>query len=183
MGRLSAALLIIFALFVTHALAHDPSERFRKARQPNEKLTQLQFYVRPGGPDGYHVTVAIAANITRPPNLFGLVNIADYALTTGPSPTSTVIGRAHGLFASSSSMTDFSLFTALTLVFQTGKYNGSTLNIIGYDPTAVDTRELPVMGGTGVFGLARGSVIFSSYHGQPSANYTIEILRATVLHY
>lgn len=183
MGKLSSVLVIIFALFVTHTLAQTQNERFRRARRPHEKLTQFAFYVRPGGPDGYQVTVASAANVTRPPNLFGLVNVADYALTVGPSPTSAVVGRAHGLFASASSMTDFSLFTGITIVLQTGRYNGSSVNIIGYDPTGVDVRDLPIIGGTGAFLLARGSVNFAHYHGHPAANYTIERLTVTILHY
>ncbi|KAK4411081.1 Dirigent protein 19 [Sesamum angolense] len=48
-------------------------------------------------------------------------------------------------------------------VFTEGKYNGSTVVVLGRNPIGEQYRELPIIGGTGVFRLARGVVTLQTY--------------------
>lgn len=177
MAKLPAALFFIISVFLVI------TQQGSNAQFGREKLTRLDFYMRPNGPDGPTVTVASNPNVTRPPNLFGLTNVVDYALTTGPSPSSPPFGRAHGMFVSSSSLNDTSFFVGITAVFSTGAYNGSQLNIIGYDSIQIPTREMSVTGGTRYFRFARGYVNVSDYHGIPNVTYPIIRLQMTILHH
>jgi hypothetical protein len=44
----------------------------------------------------------------------------------------------------------------MNFVFQAGKYNGSTVAIMGRNAVFNAVREMAVVGGTGVFRMARG---------------------------
>jgi len=44
----------------------------------------------------------------------------------------------------------------MNFVFQAGKYNGSTVAIMGRNAVFDAVREMAVLGGTGVFRMARG---------------------------
>ncbi|OMO92819.1 Plant disease resistance response protein [Corchorus olitorius] len=78
----------------------------------------------------------------------------DDPLTEGLEPTSKELGRAQGLYALSS-QTEMSLLMAMNLVFTTGQFNGSTLTIMGRNHPS-PYREMTIIGGSGVFRLARG---------------------------
>lgn len=45
---------------------------------------------------------------------------------------------------------------AMNFAFMDGKYNGSTLSILGRNSVFSDVREMPVIGGSGLFRFARG---------------------------
>ncbi|WMV51597.1 hypothetical protein MTR67_044982 [Solanum verrucosum] len=48
----------------------------------------------------------------------------------------------------------------LNLVFTSDEYNGSTLSVLGRNPAF---REMPIVGGSGVFRLAQGSATAKMY--------------------
>lgn len=58
---------------------------------------------------------------------------------------------------------DMSLLMTLTYNFVSGIYNGSSLSIVGRNPVMREVREMPVVGGTGVFRLARGFALAKTY--------------------
>ncbi|KAH1084375.1 hypothetical protein J1N35_024136 [Gossypium stocksii] len=45
---------------------------------------------------------------------------------------------------------------AYNFAFIEGKYNGSNLSVLGRNPVFSAVREMPVIGGSGVFRFARG---------------------------
>ena len=93
----------------------------------------------------------------KSPSLFGLLNIFDELLTEGPEPTSMLVGRAQGLYGSVGQK-ELSLLMAMNFVFTIGKFNGSSLTILGRNAALQPLREMPIIGGTGAFRLAHGFV-------------------------
>ncbi|KAL1551213.1 dirigent protein 22-like [Salvia divinorum] len=61
----------------------------------------------------------------------------------------------------------------INLVFMTGPYNGSTLCIAGSNPIERADRELPVVGGTGLFRMARGFSVSNTYSYDPVKDFGI----------
>ncbi|GKU95103.1 hypothetical protein SLEP1_g8505 [Rubroshorea leprosula] len=125
------------------------------------KVTRIQFYMHDivGGPNPTSVRVAGRSNFTGQDPIaasFGSVYVMDNPLTVTPNPNSTVIGRAQGIYAMSSQQNEFSLLMTLTYSFTSGPHNGSSFSVLGRNPIMNNVREMPVVGGTGLFRLARG---------------------------
>ncbi|CAK9141812.1 unnamed protein product [Ilex paraguariensis] len=115
-------------------------------------------------------TTVVKANRTATsPTQFGFLNVVDNPLIFGPLISSTPVGRSQGLKASSSLET-VSLFCALNFIFTEGEYNGSSLAVLGQNPLRHPVREQPIIGGSGVFRLARGIATFVTYFFDVPAN-------------
>ncbi|MCH94726.1 disease resistance response protein, partial [Trifolium medium] len=87
--------------------------------------------------------------------IFGEVKIIDNPLTLGPELSSKLIGRAQGIYASTS-QTELNFLMIMNFVLFEGKYNGSTISILGRNDAYEKVRELPVIGGSGIFRFAKG---------------------------
>ncbi|KAK3225474.1 hypothetical protein Dsin_005336 [Dipteronia sinensis] len=74
-----------------------------------------------------------------------------------------VLGRAQGIYAMSSQQNEFSLLMTSTYNFITGPYNGSSFSFLGRIPVMSELREMPVVGGTGKFRLARGYCLAKTF--------------------
>lgn len=111
------------------------------------------------GPHPTSVRVAGGSNST----MFGSIFVLDNPLTATPYPNSTLLGRAQGIYAMSSQENEFSLLMTLTYGFINGPYNGSSFSVLGRNPVMSEVREMPVVGGTGVFRLARGYCLAKTY--------------------
>ena len=68
-----------------------------------------------------------------------------------PENTPKVVGRAQGIYALAA-QSEAALLMVLNLVSTKGKYNGSTLSMLGRDAILFIVREMPIVGGSGVFG-------------------------------
>ena len=102
------------------------------------------------------VRVARAAVTNTSKTSFGLVTIIDDPLTEGPDlNSSTPLGRAQGTYIAAGK-DEVALLMNMNFVFQAGTYNGSTVAIMGRNPVFDAVREMAVIGGTGVFRMARG---------------------------
>ncbi|CAH1442930.1 unnamed protein product [Lactuca virosa] len=139
-----------------------------EARKRN--TTHIQFYMHdtPTGPNPSAVRVAGQPINATDSNMgamfgFGSIYIMDNALTATPDINSTLIGRAQGLYAMSSQENEVSLLMTLTYNFVSGVYNGSSVSVVGRNPIMDEVREMPVVGGTGVFRLARGFAIAKTH--------------------
>ena len=70
-----------------------------------------------------------------------------------PENTPKVVGRAQGIYAlAAQSEAALLMVLMLNLVFTEGKYNGNTLSMLGRDAILFTVREMPIVGGSGVFG-------------------------------
>ncbi|KAF3323790.1 dirigent protein 11-like protein [Carex littledalei] len=117
------------------------------------KKAHLHFYFHEilSGPDATVMTVVKAPNTDS--FTFGAIAVIDDMLREGQDENSTLIGRAQGLVGAVGM--DGSLETMLNFVFTEGKYNSSTLAIYGRLVQG-EPVERPVIGGTGMFRMARG---------------------------
>lgn len=191
-------LLVVFAIVMT-AMAPpvhgqiNPDDQSPKAVErwfkklghaKQEKLTKLHFYFHDILSGNKPTAVQVAqANITsKSPTLFGIVNVMDDPLTVGPEPDSRIIGSAQGLYASAS-QEDVGLLMTLNFVFTDGKYNGSTLSILGHNPVFHKYRELPILGGSGVFRLARGIATAKTHTFNATTGDAIVEYHVIVMHY
>ncbi|KAJ8534886.1 hypothetical protein K7X08_016614 [Anisodus acutangulus] len=131
-------------------------EWFEKLSHAEEKMTKFHFYFHDtvSGNNPSAIQIAQANFSPLSPTSFGLVRMMDNPLTVGPDINSKVIGRTQGIYGFSS-FEDRELLMTFNFVFTQDKYNGSTLSILGHNRVARKYRELPVVGGSGVFRLAR----------------------------
>ncbi|KAG9138261.1 hypothetical protein Leryth_001463 [Lithospermum erythrorhizon] len=144
---------------------------------PLRKMTRLHFYFH-DVVDGKHPT---AVRIAGPKNAFTTTAIVDDPLTEGPDPSSRIIGRAQGLYAIASE-DSASLMMAINLAFMEGKYNGSTVSIFGRNPFLEAEREMPIVGGSGLFRFARGYARAKTVKYVPSTGDAIVEYNVYVLH-
>lgn len=107
---------------------------------------------------------------------FGATVVIDDILTETPNPNSTRIGRAKGMYVSDSlDITQPDLLLLFTAVFEKPpEYRGSTMCIHGADTILKDQREVAIVGGTGKFRYARGSVVISTIETSLVANAVLQ---------
>jgi hypothetical protein len=114
---------------------------------------------------------------------FGSIAIMDDPLTVGPNISSKTIGKAQGLYASAS-QEEFALLMVMNFAFTEGKYNGSSLSILGRNPGATSkVREFPVIGGSGLFRFARGYAHASTHDLNIKTGDAVIEYNVYVLHY
>jgi len=113
---------------------------------------------------------------------FGAINIIDDPLTLGPKLSSKLIGRAQGFYALTS-QEEVGLLMAMNFAFIEGKYNGSVITVLGRNPVFSKVREMPVIGGSGLFRFARGYVQLSTNKFNSSTGDAIVEYNVYVLHY
>ncbi|XP_010547332.1 PREDICTED: dirigent protein 22-like [Tarenaya hassleriana] len=149
-------------------------------RRQMEKTTRLHFYFH----DIVEGKSPTALQIIRPHNKsingFGQTFVADDPLTEGPELTSKLVGRAQGLY-SMASQHEPSLLMMMNFAFLEGIYNGSVLSILARN-TIFNIREMPVVGGTGVFRFARGYALAKTVKMDRSGNAVVEY-NVTVVHF
>ncbi|GJN13663.1 hypothetical protein PR202_gb00393 [Eleusine coracana subsp. coracana] len=123
-----------------------------------EKTTHIKLYWHDvlSGSNPTAVPVAQAASTNTSKTLFGAMMVIDDPLTDGPDlKSSKLIGHAQGTYISAG-RDAVQLMMSMNFVFQGGKYNGSTVAIMGRNEVFSAVREMAVVGGTGEFRLARG---------------------------
>ncbi|CAN6344560.1 unnamed protein product [Urochloa humidicola] len=123
-----------------------------------EKDTHIKLYWHDvvSGPSPTAVQVARAAVTNTSKTSFGVVVVIDDPLTEGPDlKSSKPLGRAQGTYISAGK-DEVSLMMNMNFVFQAGKYNGSTVAIMGRNAVFDAVREMAIVGGSGVFRMARG---------------------------
>lgn len=145
-----------------------------------EKLSHFRFYWHDILSGRNASAVLVVAPPTNTTTGFGLVNMIDDALTLGPKLSSKLVGRAQGFYASASQQ-DLGLLMVMNFAFVEGKYNGSTITVLGRNAVFSAVREMPVVGGSGLFRFARGYVqarthTFDINTGDATVEYNVYVL-------
>ncbi|XP_027124087.1 pterocarpan synthase 1-like [Coffea arabica] len=187
---LIAVLWWVVAMMAMPILAHGSIDQspeavkkwFKELGHAKEKLTELHFYVHDTvtAKNPSAILVAQANTTSKSPTMFGATYVFDDPMTVGPEPSSKVIGRAHGVY-SSVSKEDASLIVILNLAFNDGQFKGSTLSVLGSYPLSQKYKEMPILGGSGAFRLARG-IVTARAIATDGLNEIIEF-HVLVLHY
>ncbi|KAL0383969.1 UNVERIFIED_CONTAM: Dirigent protein 21 [Sesamum radiatum] len=187
MAKLLISISLIFIVISSLSIACIPSGYARKQGpvdienvwfqnicQGNEKVAKLHFYVQDvlSGQNKTVYEVARASITSNSPTTFGQVRVVDDLLTAEPDINSEVVGRVQGLITSADLETS-ALAMNLNFVFTSGQYSGSTISILGRNQIMNKERELPVVGGTGVFRFARGYAITSTHSYDVETSYGI----------
>ncbi|KAK9048459.1 hypothetical protein SSX86_012793 [Deinandra increscens subsp. villosa] len=150
-----------------------------------EKLSHFRFYwhdiISGPNPTCVNILPPAATNKTVPTG-FGMVNMIDDPLTEKPESGSKLLGRAQGFYGVAS-QEEVGLLMAMNFVFLTGKYNGSTLTVLGRNPVFHKVREMPVIGGSGLFRFARGYVEASTHSFDIKTGDAVVEYNVHVLHY
>eukprot|EP00258_Populus_trichocarpa_P000072 XP_002297761.3 dirigent protein 22 [Populus trichocarpa] len=135
-----------------------------------EKTTHLHFYFH-DIVSGKHPT---AIRIAGPDNFaFGDTMMADDPLTEGLEISSKPVGKAQGLYALAS-QNDFCLLMVMNFAFTEGEYNGSSISILGRNQILNDVREMPIVGGSGLFRLAHGYALAHTVWFDEQGDATVE---------
>jgi Dirigent-like protein len=134
------------------------------SRALKEKQSHFRFYWHDitSGPNPTSIPVAAAPESKKSSTYFGTMVMIDDPLTTGPDMKSKLVGRAQGLYAMAG-IEKLEIIMAMNFVFTDGKYNGSTIAILGHNAVNDPVREMPIVGGSGLFRFARGYVQAKTY--------------------
>nr|XP_027123514.1 dirigent protein 19-like [Coffea arabica] len=152
-----AALIKVLPILAHGSIDQSPEaikKWFKELRHAKEKLTELHFYV--------HVRVTAESP---------------------KSPSSKIIGHAHGITSSALKEKDASRIGTMNLAFNDGKFNGSTLSVLGDYPFFQKYKEMPIVGGSGAFRLARGIVTAIIHTYNDTTQNEIIDFHVLVLHY
>lgn len=152
-------------------------------QSPKEKLSHFKFYWHDivSGPNPSSVAV-VPPPWKNSTTAFGLVNMIENPLTLGPTMGSKLVGKAQGFYASSS-QSEVDLLMAMNFAITEGKFNGSTITILGRNPVFNEVREMPVIGGSGLFRFARGYAQLRTHWFSPKTKDAIVEYNIYVLHY
>ncbi|KAF6998556.1 hypothetical protein CFC21_014671 [Triticum aestivum] len=91
-------------------------------------------------------------------NEFGSLVANDWVITDEPGRDTKVVAHAKGIHIQAGMDTE-DYYVSFNMVFDDGRFKGSTLQVMG---TVVAEGEWAILGGTGEFALARG-VIYKTY--------------------
>ncbi|KAK1352329.1 hypothetical protein POM88_053593 [Heracleum sosnowskyi] len=155
-------LLVIITIQETHS---QDSSWAKRDDSGKEVVTNLQFYfhdILSGKNPSAIPVVQPPRNTTSSITGFGSLTMVDDQLTVGPESTSKEVGRARGLYGSAG-QTDFGLIMVMSYVFTDGIYDGSSFSLLSINQAANPVREMAIVGGTGLFRLARGYAIAQTY--------------------
>ncbi|XP_027090447.1 dirigent protein 11-like [Coffea arabica] len=180
LASIQISLVLLLAIFVcSEADLLDP---YYCCRGKETKITvYLQLFT--GGPKTTSVAVAGAPGRPRTLSEFGTIFVNDANMTEGISYRSPTIGRAQGLYIVSARNGNSSQ-GIFSFIFSNSQYNGSTLEFQGPGfilQTGGPTSEIPVIGGTKKFRLARGYGLFKIVRQNLSLNNTVIMGNITVV--
>ncbi|XP_062172075.1 dirigent protein 22-like [Alnus glutinosa] len=147
-----------------------------------EKLSHFRFYWHDTISGRNPSAVMVVPPVSNTSTGFGLVNMIDNPLTLGPKLSSKLVGRAQGFYASASQQ-ELGLLMVMNFAFIEGKYNGSTISVLGRNAVFSALREMPVIGGSGLFRFARGYVQASTHTFDIKTKDAIVEYNVYVLHY
>ncbi|XP_058190847.1 dirigent protein 21-like isoform X1 [Rhododendron vialii] len=180
--------MVVIAMPTVHGIDESPQaveKWFEELGRMKEKVTKIHFYLHDTVNGNNISAVEVAgANVTSqsPTANFGSVYVVDDPLTVGPELNSTILGRAQGMYAYAG-IQEVGIQISWNFVFTSGKYNGSTLSVLAQDPIFHMYREMPIVGGSGVFRLARGIATAQTYSANITSLNAVLEFHVIVIHY
>ncbi|XP_061954917.1 dirigent protein 22-like [Populus nigra] len=188
--NLASSFLILSIVLSFLIVANAKSQRFTKYLSPatlglkKEKLSHLHFYFHDivSGKNPTAVRIARADMTNTSSTGFGMVAMIDDPLTMTPELSSKLVGRAQGFYASAS-QNDVGLLMTMNFVFMEGKFNGSTLSVLGRNSVLSTVREMPIVGGSGLFRFARGYAQASTHMFDRTTGDAVVEYNVYVFHY
>uniref|UniRef100_A0A2N9FH42 SWIM-type domain-containing protein n=1 Tax=Fagus sylvatica TaxID=28930 RepID=A0A2N9FH42_FAGSY len=146
---------ILFFIFICQSVLAS-----KKSLRHQEPCKRLELYLHDILFDGSDLANATSAQATNKTALgdfkFGMLAVFDDPITLDNHLLSTPVARAQGFYFYDKK-NDYNAWLAFTLVFNSTQYKG-TINIMGADLMAAETRDLSVVGGTGDFFMTKGIV-------------------------
>ncbi|XWS56808.1 hypothetical protein CRYUN_Cryun09bG0117500 [Craigia yunnanensis] len=178
--KAQALFILFFTLFSTCFITINGEfsrQSIITSRKRMEKMTRLHFY--------FHDIVdrknPTAMRIIRPPTKsagsVGTFHGRD-PLTEKPEPTSKLVGRAQGIYALASQH-DVGLLMVMNFALSEELYNGNALSIIGRNAVLNMVREMPVVGGRGIFLFARyalAKTVWFNQNGDALVEYNVSVV-------
>ena len=144
---------ILFFIFICQSVL--ASKKSLRHREPCKRLELYYHDILFDGSDLANATSAQATNKTALGDFkFGMLVVFDDPITLDNHLLSPPVARAQGFYFYDKK-NDYNAWFAFTLVFNSTQYKG-TLNIMGADLMAAETRDLSVVGGTGDFFMTKG---------------------------
>ncbi|PIN15976.1 hypothetical protein CDL12_11373 [Handroanthus impetiginosus] len=140
-----------------------------------KKFTRLHFYVQDilEGPNATVWEVTQAKGTANSASSFGLIRVIDNLITAKPNYNSRHLGRSQGLVAFTD-LQEMAFTWNMNFHLTGGKFNGSTVCVVGRIPVAGDfEKEMPIVGGTGAFRMARGYAFLRTYSVDQTTNITV----------
>ena len=147
----------------------------KKMKMLKEKVSHFKLYWQDVVSGSNATSVTVIEAVDNLSTSFGMVNIFDNSLTIGSNLSSKTVGKAQGLYASTG-QEDTSLLMVMSFAFTDGKYNGSTFIVLGRNNINDEVREMPIIGGSGLFRFARGYALASTYNDGATIEYNCYVI-------
>ncbi|XP_071938144.1 dirigent protein 22-like [Coffea arabica] len=177
-----AILIFFMPIHVTCKQKHEFVKEINKEALElrEEKLSHFRFFWHDIGTGIHPTSVTVVKPLPKFRNGFGFVNMIDNPVTIESELSSKLVARAQGFYASAS-QAELALLMIMNFVFVEGKYNGSTITLLGRNPVFHKVREMPVIGGSGLLRLARGYAqarthSFNLKTGEATVEYNIYVM-------
>jgi len=179
-------LSIIFSLILlspfSNGVFHEEMSDILAMNLRSQKTSHLHFYfhdIQSGkNPSAIKIISPGGGGIYG----FGNTFMCDDALTIGPNASTEIVGRAQGIYTMAS-QSEFALLMTMSFEFTQGKYNGSSISILGRNPFMRDVREMPIVGGTALFRFARGYALAHTFWFDANTGDAIVEYNVFVQHY
>ncbi|KAE8720833.1 Dirigent protein 3 [Hibiscus syriacus] len=147
-----------------------------------EKLSHFRIYWHDIVSGNNATSISVVPPSNKSTTGFGTINVIDDPLTLGPELSSKPVGKAQG-FYTLSSQEEVGLLMSMNFAFTEGKYNGSTITVLGRNAVFNKVREMPVIGGSGLFRFARGYVQARTHTLNMKTRDAVVEYNCYVLHY
>lgn len=150
----------------------DPSyyQRFPVTQQLQHTEHIFHLYVEQRSdhlPNGNQIPIAPTKPPSEPAGHFGFGVSCNWDVRDGPSPTAKTVARAQGLLLGTGQLTPFRYFLCQNIIFTDERFKGSSLKLLGSLPNDGDD-EWAIIGGTGEFSFAQGSVKYKQVQIDPA---------------
>ncbi|XP_024991966.1 dirigent protein 23-like [Cynara cardunculus var. scolymus] len=151
----------------------------------SQVVTTMQFYFHDTLSGSNPSAIKVAgpqSSATSPGGGFGQVMMIDDPLTEGPDKKSKLIGHARGLYGQAA-QNELGLIMVLNYGFTDGMYKDSSFSLLSLNPVMQTVREMTIVGGTGLFRLARGYALAQTYWIDASTGDAIVGYNVTIATY